>query len=136
MVATRKQPKHGNEASAPLKCRGICHDQCRHIDNAAHRGRGGENVYGGSRTEQHGPDRHAIGRCHLQHVEQNVRRIQVRADQQIGFSLQGGFSQGRAEHRLGQCRITLQLTVALHVGRQLSKQLARQAHFAGTGPIG
>ena len=53
---------------------------CSHINQAAHRGTGGNNMRGDVATEQDGTDRNAVGTGFNQ-VHRNMRRIEIRHNQ-------------------------------------------------------
>ncbi len=60
-------------------CVGRCHRS--HVDDAAHGGRGRQDVHSLCCAEQEWPDRHALPANHLQQVVRDVGRLDVRHNQ-------------------------------------------------------
>ena len=88
------------------------------------------------RAHQDGAHRHPTTGGGFQHVVQNVGRIQIGADQQISRARQRAvFQIGIANFRL-QCRVAVQLAIALDVGVLRHKQVTGHAHLACRGALG
>ena len=59
---------------------GVGHRQRRHIDNAAHRGAGGQDVHGLSRAEQDRPDGNIAAGCGFEQVVSDIGRVDIGQD--------------------------------------------------------
>ena len=86
-----------------------------HVGHASHGGRRCEDMHRTRRAQQQGANGHALAAGHLQHVEEDVRRIKVGADQQIGLTFKRRFKQTVATNRLRECGVALNLAIAFNV---------------------
>jgi len=109
---------------------------CRHVQHTAHGGRWCEDVRSGCRAHEDRAHRHATAGGGFHDVVQNVGRVQVGADQQVGRTAQRAvFQIGAADFGL-QGRVAVQLAVALDVGVLGHEQVTGQTHLARRGPFG
>ncbi len=83
------------------------------------------------RAHEDRADRRAIAVQHLDGVEQDIGRIQVRADQDIGLALEPAVHEIAAANGFRQRRIGVHLAIALDVRRQLREDLVGLAHARG-----
>src|SRR3954466_4296824 len=92
---------------------GLCPrcDGCdgRHIDDAAHRGRGCKNVHRLGRPEQDRADRDALSGHYLEGVERDVRGVQVWHDEQVRLGCEPRIWEDAAEDRSAQGRVRVHL---------------------------
>ena len=75
-------------------------------------------------------DSGALGAGDLEHVEQDVGCVQVRADQDVGCAAQAAVRQRGAANGLRQGSIAMHFAIAFDVRCCLHKQVARIAHLA------
>ena len=80
-------------------------------------------------AQQDGAHRHAVTFRHLDDIEQNVGRVQVGTNQQIGLATQRAVHQAAAANRIGQRRIALQFAIAFDVRGQVVKEISGLSHL-------
>ena len=82
------------------------------------------------RAQQDRADGDAIARRHLEQIVGDIRRIQIRHDQQIGLALQARSRECLHAQAFRHRRIAVHLAFHFQLRRQLLQQLARPAHLA------
>ena len=85
----------------------------------------------GGTAQQDRSDRHAVAVDHLEHVEQDVGSIQVRADQQVGLAGERAVRHGLGTQLGQEGGVAVHLAVALDVRGALAEQVAGLAHLDG-----
>ena len=105
----------------------------RLVQDAAHTGRRREDVRAGFGAQQSGANRQTLAARDLEHIEHDVGRIQIGANQQIGTAFQLIARQSGVAQLGIQRTVALQFAFAGDMRRNLAEDFVRPPHFERAG---
>src|SRR5262249_52438002 len=101
------------------------------VDQAAHRGRWGEDVHRGGTAQENGPYGDIVTGRGLEQVVGDAAAVQVRKDQEVRAAAQGAVGQGVTPCGLIERAVAVHLAVDLKVRPARPEQRQGVTHFDG-----